>query len=128
VACPQQCCKKWRIFPALVPPSGFSPVCTIIGSICSGPRRPVSARAPLCAREQAGGVQEKMKPAAAVALVVYAVGIPLAFLYLLVRHRVGIKADQVLKLQGLGNTSATNPNFHIRRRLQKLYVPAHVYQ
>lgn len=72
-------------------------------------------------------MQEKMKPAAAVALVVYAVGIPLAFLYLLVRHRVGIKADQVLKLQGLGNTSATNPNFHIRRRLQKLYVPAHVF-
>ena len=71
---------------------------------------------------QAGGVQQRMKPAAALALVVYAAGIPLAFFWLLLRHRAGIVADQTLKLQGMGNTKATNPNFHIRRRLQKLYV------
>jgi hypothetical protein len=62
-----------------------------------------------------------MKAPAWLALIVYAAGIPLAFFILLARNRAAIKEDQTLKLQGLGNSSATNPNFHVRRRLQKLY-------
>jgi hypothetical protein len=61
-----------------------------------------------------------MKPAASVALVLYAAGIPLAFLLLLLRNREGIKRDQVLRLQGLGASTATNPDYHLRKRLQKL--------
>jgi hypothetical protein len=74
-----------------------------------------------CTAWQPGGVQESMKTPAALALVFYAAGIPLSFFYFLVKHRKGIQADQALKLQGLGNSAATNTNYHIRRRLQKLY-------
>jgi hypothetical protein len=62
-----------------------------------------------------------MKPAAGVALVVYAGGIPTAFLLILFKYRVGIRADQELKLQGLGNSASSNPHYHLRRRFQKLY-------
>jgi hypothetical protein len=48
-----------------------------------------------------------MKAPAALALIVYAAGIPLAFFILLVRNRAAIKEDQILKLQGLGNSSAS---------------------
>ena len=70
---------------------------------------------------QAGGTQESMKPAAGLALVVYAGGIPTAFLLILFKYRVGIRTDQELKLQGLGNSASSNPHFHLRRRFQKLY-------
>ena len=58
---------------------------------------------------QAGGVQERLKPAAALSLAGYAVGLPLTFLVLLVKHRQSIIADQALKVAGLGGTEATNP-------------------
>ncbi len=70
---------------------------------------------------QAGGVQERLKPAAVLSLLGYAVGLPVAFLYILVKHRASIHADQALKVAGSGGTAATNPHFHIRTRFQELY-------
>ena len=70
---------------------------------------------------QAGGVQERLKPAAALSLVGYAVGLPLTFLVLLVKHRASIVADQALRVAGQGSTEATNPYFHIRMQFQELY-------
>jgi hypothetical protein len=70
---------------------------------------------------QAGGVHERLKPAAALSLVGYAVGLPLAFLVLLVKHRASIIADQALRVAGQGGTEATNPYFHIRMQFQELY-------
>jgi hypothetical protein len=66
-------------------------------------------------------VQERLKPAAALSLLGYAVGLPLSFLVLLVKHRESIIADQALKVTGQGGTEATNPYFHIRMRFQELY-------
>lgn len=66
-------------------------------------------------------MQQRLKPAAAVSLVLYAAGIPCVFLALLVIHRDRVVRDQVLKVQGLGSTVATNADFPIRRRFQKLY-------
>jgi hypothetical protein len=73
------------------------------------------------ARTQVGGAQESLKPAAAVSLVVYTLGLPLSFLVILLKHRHAIRADQKLRVGNQGNSEATNPNFHIRRRYQELY-------
>jgi hypothetical protein len=70
---------------------------------------------------QAGGTQESLKPAAILSFVCYTLGLPLAFLTILLRHRVAIRADQTLRLANDGGSEATNPNFHIRRRYQELY-------
>ncbi len=88
------------------------------------PLRPpcsVSCPAVVLVALQAGGVQMRLKPAAALSLAGYAVGLPLTFLLLLVRHRGSILADQALKVAGLGGTEATNPYFHIRMQFQELY-------
>ena len=53
--------------------------------------------------------------------VVYTMGIPLAFGYILLKHRHEIRADQELLARGLGGAPATNPNFHIRQRFNQLY-------
>ncbi len=45
---------------------------------------------------QPGGVQNSLKPAAILSLVVYTVGLPATFLFILVRHRRAIFMDQVL--------------------------------
>jgi hypothetical protein len=70
---------------------------------------------------QAGGAQEALKPAAALSIVVYTLGLPTAFLTILIRHRDAIYADQTLRVANEGESEATNPNFHIRRRYQELY-------
>jgi hypothetical protein len=61
-----------------------------------------------------------MKPAGALALVLYAIGIPAVFLAVLVKYRTGIKEDQRMKLKGQGNSASSNPHYGIRRRFQKL--------
>jgi hypothetical protein len=70
---------------------------------------------------QAGGVQERLKPSAVLSLLGYAVGLPMTFIVLLVKHRESILADQALKVAGQGGTEATNPYFHIRMQFQELY-------
>ena len=62
-----------------------------------------------------------MQPAAALSLLIYAAGLPLGFLFILVKHRVSIRADQALRAVGQGTAEATNPYFHIRTRYQELY-------
>ncbi len=53
--------------------------------------------------------------------VIYAVGIPATFAYVLFKHRKDIQADQTLRVYGYGNSRAQNPNFAVRQRYQKLY-------
>ncbi len=51
----------------------------------------------------------------------YAVGLPVAFLCILTKHRRSISKDQSMRVAGQGDTEATNPYFHIRTRYQELY-------
>ena len=51
---------------------------------------------------------------------VYGAGIPVGFLLVVAIHRKAIRADQVLRGQGLGYTEASNPNVNVRRRYQKV--------
>ena len=55
-------------------------------------------------------------------VVVYGVGIPALFFFMLFWHRHGIKRDQELRKYGDGNTAARNPDIAIRRRYSKLYM------
>ncbi len=66
-------------------------------------------------------MHERLRPAAVLSLLGYAVGLPVAFLVVLWRHRQSIIADQVLKVAGKGGSEATNPYFHIRMQFQELY-------
>ena len=43
------------------------------------------------------------------------------FLAMLLRHAASIRLDQSLYVQDQGNTAATNPVFHIRKRYRELY-------
>lgn len=70
---------------------------------------------------QPGGVQESLKPAAALSIVVYTLGLPVSFLVILVWHRHAIFADQTLRASNEGASEDLNRNFHIRRRYQELY-------
>ncbi len=70
---------------------------------------------------QPGGTQEALKPVAILSLLLYTVGLPLAFFAVLVYHRGTIYQDQVLRQQNQGNTPASNPNFSVRQRYQELY-------
>ncbi len=70
---------------------------------------------------QAGGVQARMKPAASLSLVLYTAGLPIGTFLILLSHRRAIHDDQTLRMKGLGSTRATNPNYHVRRRFEKLY-------
>lgn len=64
---------------------------------------------------------ERLRPAAVLSLVCYAVGLPVTFMVILVKHRREIAKDQALRVADLGATEATNPYFHIRTRYQELY-------
>jgi hypothetical protein len=69
-----------------------------------------------------GGVQQAMKPAAALSLVVYTVGLPIAFLSILVVHRTAIFRDQTLRQSNLGDAPESNPDYFVRKRYQELYA------
>jgi hypothetical protein len=75
----------------------------------------------VCVRGQPGGIQASLKPAAALSIVVYTLGLPLTFLAILVRHSHAIFADQTLRVNNEGASEDTNRNFRIRRRYQELY-------
>jgi hypothetical protein len=64
-----------------------------------------------------------MKPAAILSLVFYTAGMPLTFLFILVRYRYEIYRDQSLRQRNQGNSEQSNPHFQIRRRYQELCVP-----
>ena len=66
--------------------------------------------------DQPGGTQQSLRPAAIVSLLGYTVGLPVAFLVILVVHRTAILNDQTLRQANLGDNRATNPNYSIRKR------------
>jgi hypothetical protein len=63
--------------------------------------------------------------AQALTMLLYVIGLPVAFAAILVKHRVGIRFDQSLKQKGEGDTSLTNPYLHLRKRYGKLYGDYH---
>lgn len=53
--------------------------------------------------------------------VVYTVGVPLGFAWVLFRYRVQIREDQLLLSRGIGNSPESNPQYHVRRKFNQLY-------
>lgn len=53
--------------------------------------------------------------------VVYAVGIPFGFAWVLYRHRAEMREDQLLLSKGTGNSEESNPQYHVRRKYNQLY-------
>lgn len=53
--------------------------------------------------------------------VVYAVGVPLGFAWILFRYRTEMYEDQVLLSKGTGNSPDSNPQYHVRRKFNQLY-------
>jgi hypothetical protein len=90
-----------------------------MGTQCN--ERSLGFCAGLCCGLQPGGVQESLKPAAAMSIVLYTVGLPVAFLVILLKFRREIRADQALRIANDGHAPSSNPNFHIRKRYQELY-------
>jgi hypothetical protein len=76
----------------------------------------------ICPLAQRGGTQESMRPAAIASLLGYTIGLPAAFLTILVVHRTAIFQDQSLRQKNLGNDLVSNPNFSIRKRYKELYA------
>jgi hypothetical protein len=54
-------------------------------------------------------------------IALYGAGIPVLFIYVLNAYKREIKADQELRMSGLGDTPGDNPQHPVRRRYQKLY-------
>jgi hypothetical protein len=66
-------------------------------------------------------VQQALVPPAVLSLLVYTIGIPLAFLIVLVRHGAAIRHDQVMRAAAQGGSEASNPYYFVRQRYQELY-------
>ncbi len=62
----------------------------------------------------------RMRAVGGLCTVLYGLGIPALFAFLLWRYRKEITADQRLRAKAEGETSLTNPQIHIRRRFRKL--------
>ena len=70
---------------------------------------------------QAGNEQAQLVPYAIGSFVIYTVGIPLSFSAIMWWHRKSIIADQELRMLGIGDSRASNPQFATRIRYQELY-------
>lgn len=62
----------------------------------------------------------RMRAVGGLCIVLYGLGLPVLFAFLLWRYRREITADQRLRAKAEGETSLTNPQIHIRRRFRKL--------
>ena len=62
----------------------------------------------------------RMRAVGGLCIVLYGLGLPVLFAFLLWRYRREITADQQLRAKAEGETSLTNPQIHIRRRFRKL--------
>ena len=70
----------------------------------------------------AGGVHMTLLPFAIAALAVYLIGFPAFCAYKLLRNRLVVQEDQLLRAMRIGTTKSTNPRgFGFRRRFQRLY-------
>jgi hypothetical protein len=68
-----------------------------------------------------GGPHVRMRSVATIMLLLFIIGVPVAFATLLFVNRRRIVADQMLRVWGEGESALTNPNIHVRRRFRKLY-------
>jgi hypothetical protein len=85
----------------------------------------------MCVCWEPGKTQMKLVPYAVLALLLYGVGFPLIVTLVVIRHRIVIKEDQLLRAMGTGDTRATNPEgYDVRKRYHKLYYhfkPGKIY-
>jgi hypothetical protein len=76
------------------------------------------------------GSYARMRAVAALSVVVYVLGLPMALTAFMVRTWRKVQQDQRLRERGEGDSQLTNPHFHFRRRFRKVYEdyrPAHAY-
>jgi hypothetical protein len=76
---------------------------------------------PSVACDMRDAVYAEIFPWSIASIAAYGVGIPLVFMYVLGVYKREIKADQELRMSGLGDTRAENPQLSVRKRYQKLY-------
>ena len=76
---------------------------------------------PSVACDMRDAVYAEIFPWSIASIAAYGVGIPLVFMYVLGVYKREIKADQELRMSGLGDTPGDNPQHPVRRRYQKLY-------
>ena len=88
-------------------------------SVNGGPRTMEADPSILC--DVPGGPHARMKAVAAVMMAVFVVGVPTSFALILFLYRNEIRADQLLRERGEGDSALTNPNFRTRKRFRKLY-------
>jgi hypothetical protein len=76
------------------------------------------------------GSYARMRAVAALSVVVYVLGLPMALTAFMARSWRKVQQDQRLRERGEGDSQLTNPHFHFRRRFRKVYEdyrPAHAY-
>jgi hypothetical protein len=66
-------------------------------------------------------VYARLYPWSVGSIVLYGLGIPLLFVYVLTVYKNEVKADQALRINGLGDSPEDNPQLSVRKRYQKLY-------
>jgi hypothetical protein len=77
--------------------------------------------APLVVCGEPNGVHSDLKPWAYTALVMYGIGVPSLFAFVLVTNSKKVRADQHLRMLGMGNTKASNPNWTFRKKYYQIY-------
>ncbi len=63
-----------------------------------------------------GGPHARMALVGGLTLLVFAIGVPIAFGSFLVLNRGRVQADQRLRVRAQGDSALTNPNIQLRRR------------
>jgi hypothetical protein len=67
------------------------------------------------------GPYVRMRAVAAITIVYYVLGMPVACAVVLARNWLKVQQDQRLRERGEGDSALTNPHFHFRRRYRKVY-------
>jgi hypothetical protein len=76
------------------------------------------------------GSYARLRAVAALSVVLYVLGLPIALTAFMARTWRKVQQDQRLRERGEGDSQLTNPHFHFRRRFRKVYEdyrPAHAY-
>merc|ERR1711998_239818 len=76
----------------------------------------------MCVCWERGGVQMRLFYWSFPCMAAYMFGFPLYVLYIVRRHKILIKEDQLLRAHGVGDTEADNPfAYHIRVKFHRVY-------
>ena len=81
----------------------------------------VMRASPINVCHEASGIHDNLKPWAYASLIIYGLGIPSTFGFIISCNLAKVRSDQKLRIHGFGDTKESNPHWAFRRKYYQLY-------